>query len=299
MHHDRQEIEQGMNLAAELPEVMPDEADERVGLVYKDIQWTLRVPFVNLIFRSLANYPDYLEPAWAELSSILRTQAFERVADEVRAVALLDSVPPMPNVDWERLEDLEKIRAFNNTIHYVLPKLLLIVTAWDEMSLGHSTGDEHRNGAEGTSAIPLGVAEGTTKVQMVAANEADERVRELFERIKVRHGHPLVSSYYRALGNWPEFLQTVWEWLEPLVGSPSYEESKDAVIRRAHHGMQTLPVAGFSELDLNEKQRAEIRSILVAFRLKFIPEMLVDVTLIKALLDGLDQARTSPFSVAA
>ena len=56
-----------------VPEVMLDEAAERISLIYEDIQRSLRVPFVNLILRSLANYSAYLESAWTQLNPILRT----------------------------------------------------------------------------------------------------------------------------------------------------------------------------------------------------------------------------------
>lgn len=300
MHKDRQsEIERGMRLAADLPEVMPDQADERIRPIYEDIQRTLRVPFVNLIFRTLANYPDYFEPAWERLGLVLRTRAFEQAADEVRAQALLEPIPETSEVEWESLGELNRIRAFNDTIHYVLPKLLLIATAFDETSFGRTPEESGAGSAgSGSAEIPLGTAEGTTKVQMVNPRDTTGRIRDLFESVKERHGHPLVSSYYRALGNWPDFLEAVWSRIEPLVGSTAYEERKRALIDRARAGTRELSFAGTGAAGMDGKQRDEIRAILAAFRLKFIPEMSVDVALIKAMLDGTEAARSSRFSVA-
>jgi hypothetical protein len=78
-------VARGMQLAAERPEVMPDAAGERIQPIYEDIRRTLRVPFVNLIFRTLANDPEYLVPAWELLAPALRTRGFEAAADELRA----------------------------------------------------------------------------------------------------------------------------------------------------------------------------------------------------------------------
>ncbi len=56
------DIERGMALVPRLPEVMPDQADGALRHVYEETRQTLRIPFVNFIFRALANYEDYLVP---------------------------------------------------------------------------------------------------------------------------------------------------------------------------------------------------------------------------------------------
>lgn len=280
-------IQRGMALAADGPEVMPDEADEPIRPVYEDIQRTLRVPFVNLIFRTLANDPGYLVPAWQQLAPVLRTRGFERAADEIRAAALLEAVPDSSGVDWEDTGPIEKIRAFNDTIHYVLPKLLLVATAWDRQRWGGGEGDR--------SEIPPGVAEGTDKAPMVSTEEASERVRRLLEREKSAHAHPLVSSYYRILANWPDFLEAAWTRIEPVVGSSHFRERIDSLVRLADEAGARLPLAG--ELQGAERTE-EISDLLAAFRREFIPSMMIDVALIKAMVDGPVAARRSRFSVA-
>lgn len=114
---------------------------------------------------------------------------------------------PSSRREWSEVEDLDRLRAFNATIHYVLPKLLLVTTAF-EMSAFKGpaqNGSPARGG--GAGEIPLGVADGTTRAEMVGPDKAAGVVATLFARIKERHDHPLVSSYYRALGNWPDFLE--------------------------------------------------------------------------------------------
>jgi hypothetical protein len=44
------------------------------------------------------------------------------------------------------------------------------------------------------------------------------------------------------------------------------------------------------------QQQADIQDILSAFRHKFIPEMLLDVALVKCALEGEEAARNSRFS---
>jgi hypothetical protein len=111
MNHERTEdLERGMDLIPKLAEIMPDQADERIRPIYEDIQRTLRVPFVNFIFRSLTNYPDSVESAWGHLAPVLLTRAFETASDDLRARALLEPVPDASGADWETLGDMDRWR---------------------------------------------------------------------------------------------------------------------------------------------------------------------------------------------
>lgn len=293
------EIERGMQLAASKPDIMPDQASEQIRPLYEDIQRTLRVPLVNLIFRTLANYPDYFAPMWKELSPAFRSIVFEKRADALRGKALLKRVPDSSGVNWESLADLDRLRAFNDTIYYVLPKLLLVTTAFYEASFGSKfTEDSGFAKEQDSSQMPLGVAEGTGKVQMVDPQKASAQVSGLFTSIKETHGHPLVSSYYRGVANWPDFLQEGWTRIQPLVGSSPYEERKQELIKEALTGIGNLPLPKVKKPEMDKEQGEEIRRILTAFQHKFIPEMLLDVALLKAMLDGEEAAAFSRFSAA-
>jgi hypothetical protein len=280
-------ISRGMQLAAERPEVMPDDADARIQAVYEDIKQTLRVPIINLIFRTLANDPAYFIAAWERTAPVARTRGFEAAADDLRAEAVLEPSPDASGIDWDRTGPLDEIRDFNDTIHYILPKLLLIVTAWDEGEWPGGHGD--------ASPLPRGVADGTRKGSMVGIEDAVERVRQLLQREQDAHGHPLVSSYYRVLANWPDFLEPAWNRVEPRVGSAPYRERMSRLVQRATDAVQALPLAGSIP---NEARTEDISMLLAAFRREFIPSMMLDVALIKTMLDGQDAARQSRFSAA-
>jgi hypothetical protein len=302
----KEDLERGMELIPKLPEIMPDQADDRIRPIYEDIQRTLRVPFVNFIFRSLANYPDYFEAAWGHLAPVLRTRAFEQAADELRTLGLLEPAPNAGDIEWDALGDMEQIRPFSDSIHYVLPKLLLIATAWDEDVLDVKPEERHRSGTTGGvpgAEIPLGVVEGTRKVPMVDPKQATGELRALFEEIKEKHDHPGVATYYRALGNWPAFLRAAWDRIEPHVGSDGYEERKRILINHAQAAVHALPSVTVNrptpERGVAPEKMEEINAILAVFRFKLIPDLLLDVALIEAMLDGPEAARRSRFSVAA
>lgn len=78
----------------------------------------------------------------------------------------------------------------------------------------------------------------------------------------------------------------------PRVGSPAYISCTHELVDRAR-----LHVRGWDPVpaEVEPAALADIGAILAAFRMRFIPEMLVDATLIKSLLDGSQAARTSRF----
>jgi hypothetical protein len=289
------DVERGLRLAAELPDIMPDDADARIRSIYEEIQQTLRVPIVNTIFRTLANYPEYLEQAWAQLRPLANQRRFEQAADALRARALLQSAPTLPALDIEGMEDGQRLRAFNDTIHYVLPKLQLVAGVLEAASFTDSKG-ANAQATEALDTLPVGIAQGTTKVSMVQPEQAQERVRAVLESIKQRHGYPMASSYYRGAANWPDFLGSVWERLSPLVGSSEYETRKAAVIEHAEAYARDWPRL---TIHVAESQQMDIRLLLAGFRRKFIPEMLLEMVLIKYLTDGAEAAGASRFSAAA
>lgn len=290
-----EDIERGLVRIHRLGEVMPDEAGEDVQAIYDDIQARLRVPFVNFIFRVLANYPEYLEFAWERISPYLLTEQFERLADDLRSRALPEAISERSEVEWEKLGDLERIRTFTDTIHYALPKLLLVTTALDE-GLGGKSGFSVE--ADGDH-VEAGVAEGTGVVPMVSPEEADTRLLAIFKEIKDRHGHPDVASYYRGLANWPDFLGAAWEELDPVVDSGPVGERKLDLLRHAEGVVGLMPLPdreGVAGIGLGTEDIEILRSVLSVFRFRVIPDTFVEVALIKAFLDGPDAALESSFS---
>lgn len=196
------DVERGLRLIPHLGEVMPEDAGEEIQAIYEAVQTRLRVPFVNFIVRMLANYPPYLSFAWNRIEPYLLTLRFEEAADALRARALVEPIPDAAGVDWSTLGDLGHIRGFTDTIHYVLPKLLLVASAFDEGLGGETAAIDRAPQAH----IQPGVAEGTMSLPMVTTDEATEEVKEIFEEIRYRHGHPAVSFCKDELLKAPLFI---------------------------------------------------------------------------------------------
>ncbi len=292
------DLDHGMRLLRELPDVTTERADARVAAIYEDAKSTLRVPVVNFIFRALANDPDFLAAAWARLRPRALMLSFERAADELRAAALLDAPPPDAGADGRAQRDVDAIRRFTETIHYVLPKLLLIATDFTAAVDDAERSVRAKPSLDAQASFVPGVAEGTVSIAMIDPDDASPELARLFEEIRSRHGHPAVATYYRALGHWPEFLRAVWTRLAPHVGSPAYEARRAELLDRAQTALAELGPAPPLGLPLARDRRRDLRALLAVFRLRLAPDLLLDVTLIRAMLDGAAAARVSRFSLA-
>ena len=299
MWPDRTEdLQRGLRLIPRLGEVMPEDADEQTRRVYEDVRDRLRVPFVNFVFRMLANYPTYLSLSWDRLAPHLLTDSFERASDNLRSQALLASSLDVEDSGLSSLGDLESIRSFTDTIHYVLPKLLLVTSALDE-GLGGEPGSDSDAPED---AISPGVAEGTSVLSMVSPDEAGGVVKAIFGEIRELHGHPNVASYYRGIATRPDFLSEAWEQTRPLVGSAPYQEKKSELLESSRNVALSLPLPTREEAlraGVNEDSLDEIREVLAVFRFRLIPDTFVEVVHIKTLLDGPESGGASRFSFTA
>lgn len=125
-------------------------------------------------------------------------------------------------------------------------------------------------------------------------------MEKVFEEIRDRHGHPDVASYYRGIAQWPGFLEATWERVGAVVNTVAYEERKREVLEAARGAVLELPLPGKREVlekgVVDEEQVGELRAILAVFHFRLNADMLLDVSLIKALLDGPEAARSSRFS---
>ena len=117
------------NRLAEVPEA---QASSRILEIYEDIKATLAVPTVNLIYRYMAIYPEYLEAAWRELRPNLRTVYVSQAADRIRAEARLELLPlskaalNVVGVGTSQWEDFRQTMQVYNDVN---PKGIMVVTA--------------------------------------------------------------------------------------------------------------------------------------------------------------------------
>ncbi|GAB3684955.1 halocarboxylic acid dehydrogenase DehI family protein [Salinisphaera aquimarina] len=282
-----------MERVPQLPDVTMDKAGAELRPLYQDVEQTLRVPFVNFIFRMLANFPDYFEPTWRALAPGLRTLEFEQAADRLRAAAVPALYVDTMTGDGLSPVDRQAVVDFTDSIHYVLPKLLLVASCLDLHLSGHTPAQPV---ARLSPRAVGGVAEGTRLLGFVDPARADASVRRIFDDIRGLHAHPGVASYYRGLGNYPGFLDTAWSAVRTRVTTPAYAAQKQSVITLAQTLAEPFLRDEFASLDASAHN--DISAVLAVFRYRIIPDLLLDVALIKSMLDGPEAARRSRFSIA-
>ena len=287
-----QRVAHGMERMPQLVDLTADKAGAQLRPLYDDIEQTLRVPFVNFIFRMLANFPAYFEPAWRGLAPNLRTVEFEQAADRLRAAGVPDITVEAIRHDTLAPDDRQAVLDFTDSIHYVLPKLLLVATCLD-LQLGGARPER------ATALSPRtvdGVAEGTRVLSFVDPAQVDDAVRRIFDDIRDTHQHPGVASYYRGLAHFPNFLNTAWAGVRTHVMAPYYATQKQSVIELGETlGKTFLPAEAATP---DAAVREDIRAVLGVFRYRIIPDLLLDVTLVKTMLSGPATARRSRFSLA-
>ncbi len=285
-----------MELLEELPEVRSGEVTGELAKLYDDIRNTLRVPLVNYLFRALANYPDELEALWYGFKPAFRRMSMERAADDLRSHARLDDIAPPDRWPSEALDEWDRIRAYTDSIHYVLPKLLLVASTLSGEREPTPVGDhESASDPSASQQLPYGPAPGTIRLPMVEPSDASPDVAELFDDIRRQHGHPGVASYFRALANWPSFLDAVWRQLRPRIGGDDYEDRKASLIERADRAARTHLVGPLSDADTIPEPSDDVHAILSVFRQRLVPDLLLDVSMIEALLRNDSTSRPSPF----
>jgi len=278
------------------------EAAPAISAYYDDVAAHLRVPFLGPFWRSLTFEPSLVESLWAALSALLSTRAFEREAVALRRAALIDEAVTMPShqafkadlvraeVDFEMRE---RIGNYNAAVHYALPKTLLAAT-WLETSPVTSSAPPAPS-----EALPPGVAAGAVAVTPLPPQARRGRVAELLEEIPRVHGHQLTDEYFLALGRLPDYLNAAWNAIRPIVRDEPYNERVGGIVDLAVAGVARLPAppVGFHENLARHAEAARLRAVLAYFSHRHLPDILLDVAIIKGLTDGPERAQWSPFDL--
>jgi hypothetical protein len=105
--------------------------DRRLRRIFRDIQQTMRLTSINSDYRTLALWPDYLEPAWALLKRIVRTDGYQQSGAMVAksAAAAADRLPTPVSLDLRRVRgrgaDAQALMEATARFERLLPPLIL------------------------------------------------------------------------------------------------------------------------------------------------------------------------------
>ena len=108
-------------------------SDKRLRRLFSDIKKTLRLSSINSDYRTLALWPDYLEPAWAALKPVVHTEAYRQAAStlEEQARSAAERLPTPPGMEIHRLaargENTDALVQVTDRFERLLPPLILNV----------------------------------------------------------------------------------------------------------------------------------------------------------------------------
>lgn len=288
------------------PQIDYEEATGELKEVYDDIQETIRVPWVAYFCRVLALFPDYLPLAWRAAKPNFATRYAERAADALREQALLpgpnppDPRPGLQELGWDGAR-IDEVRRSLDALNYGNPKYVLLITAWAEAFQDRHSGEADLS-AEDAVPVPRGLPEGIEPLRLVDPNAATPEVQELFKRVKDLHSYHGVSSDYRVLANWPDYLRLALdEVLGPVVRTEAYDLTCRALLIRARELVRDFPTpAGVDPSALAEScsplEIAGLMGLLTMYQ-QFVLTVTVDMIRLKQALDGPEAAAASPFPV--
>lgn len=211
--------------------------------LYEDVKRTFRAPFVNWIFRTtMANYPDVLRYVWGQVKPIFDTRAFARYSVEYRD-GVLSAIEDSFDLSTYRRGAIDttpsayrELRGQLATFDVVAPRLAALFAVCDRALHGESVGSEPAEDRAATAPFPewLDTERGTPPT-MVEAGEAPAELDAVIEAVRTFHGlDGGLPSIYRCLAQWPTFLESAWDDLEPVFESDAFERAREATDERRH-----------------------------------------------------------------
>lgn len=195
-----------------------DTSDERVKEAYRDVKESLRVSLVDAMFQAFASMPKFLDYAWRRLRPSMLAPPFveqarkigEIVDDGVQSWPVSDHAAALHSRNYGE-SDLRKLRETVELFHTMNPKLLIIAQALRVALTGEPIG------GGGSSQPPNHVDRDKLvrdfrglQVPLADEREAPLRVRTIFEEMQRATGLSFVSTEYRAMGAYPDWLEVFW-----------------------------------------------------------------------------------------
>jgi hypothetical protein len=291
------------------PEVAPPNARGKLGEIYDDIEFTLRVPWVPFAIRVMSLFPDFVPIAWQKAKPQVSTMYAEKGADLVREASIIPGQPPPDPRPKLRAagrsnDEIGKIGRALDSLNYGNPKAMILITAWNEAWNERAAGSPANSlSAAEARQLPRGLPDGVEKLHLIDPDRAPRDVQELLRQAKDLLLHHAPMSDYRVLAAWPDFLRiAVEDILAPVALTAEYEETARRIraIARNH-------VAGFSDVggvsrrqisdSLGGPQIAGLTGVLFMYN-HLIADITIAMIRVKQALDGASSATENKFPVA-
>lgn len=235
--------------------------------VYEDVQTTFRAPVVNWIFRTLmANEPEFTRYLWGQVKPTFETRAFGRYSVAYRDAVLsaveggdgeggddkdADDANHSPLPAYRRADldlgpaEFRELRGQVATFDVVGPRLAELFEVVDRSLQGESVGDDPDDSAAATEPLPdwLDRDRGLSPT-MVEPDAVPEEVADTVEGMRAFHGlDEGLPSIYRCLAQWPAYLRTAWDDLEPTMESAQFERACERASEETDAFVDSIPYA--------------------------------------------------------
>jgi len=285
------------------PKQVPEhEAEGEIERVYHEIKQTLRVTGVNMNFRTWAGHEKFLPEMWTAVRPNTETRAFETAADRIRAESArgAQALGKLGAAQSLRLGESQafQIQAALDLYHYITPKLLVLTSAVRLALKGERVGGEAADA--NVELIERGAPASMYPMEMVSEDTEDKRVRALFDDFKQTLSLPSVTSYFRALALWPDYLEAVWQRLKPLTGREDYQHLSESLRETGRELARALPY----EIPLSRERVEELgedaEAIIKATEQfeQLLPPSIITIALVKLDWQPPDVAARSAFPAA-
>jgi len=278
-----------------LPEIWEPKSPA-LAAIFAEIPVAVGAPGVHLVWRLLANFPDWLIERWPALSAALSSPELRRFALAIQRAAFIQEAVGLPSHkafrgDLARAEidaELrEKIENFNALSQLALARLLVAMAVARRLPPGRHIDTEL---AAQPRAEPVSGPPGVY-VPPLRDDEARGKAVEVLARVSAEHGLPVIDDYLRSLARIPDYLGAAWNAISPLVGDPEYLARAAYLSELAADAAVNILVARGADPPAPPGGRPNpITALLGALDERLLPQALIDVTLIRALTSGPEHA---------
>lgn len=276
--------------------ILEETASPAIQRLYVDIRSTLRTPLVSPLFLVLANYPDYLQLAWRQLHPNLQTVYVEQRADAIRTRA----VERMTSFgDFEIAVDDGPIKGLLRLLHYVNPKLLVVVTALRAATSGQYPRLEELPASLKRQIAP-GIPAAVPEIRVADSGALSEEAQRLLEQLAGVAGQSRVTEGYLAIACDPGRPTSGSGVLQSIVERPEYRGVERELRAMAEETILNFPFRVevnphiLRLCGLSEEEADEVRSTLELFY-RVLPRLVCAVALLSANALGRDAALGSPY----
>jgi hypothetical protein len=224
--------------------VLEKEATEPVAGIYWEIKQALGLPMVPYVYQTLAVYPRFLAMHWERMRPLVATREFFDLGGRVRADAYTraHSYFPVPDL-CHQIEELKFTRGAKQELtetvdvfQYKNP-LVLLLMATQLQAFDKPVGSGGGSAGPANARVPEMEAP-----VLVGEDHAPSPIKRIYEDIKRTMNLPFVPADHLALARWPDFFQSYWSVMKPLMESPIYSECQWAVRDTTWQVTAELPI---------------------------------------------------------